>query len=247
MLSKQQQEFFAHSKVCQNGELIPMYHGTTHVFDSFDPKFTGKGNDQYGSGFYFTSSYDNALGYTSPKDGSAAPDGPILETYLNITNPLYVDATKNESISDIMFSVKQTMKIMKYHPDLYRLPDDEETMNPMGDYSESFYNYPFKDKTFFSSQNEYKKQFYPFIEDLVHTYFPNGANYRQLDIFFGENGTCLREALMKECNLDGVIIRFKNCINAVAWFPEQIKDVRNRCPQMTPYLMDRAIYREKER
>jgi len=40
-----------------------VFHGSTVDFDTFTYDFVGKGNDQEGAGFYFTTSYEDALTY----------------------------------------------------------------------------------------------------------------------------------------------------------------------------------------
>ena len=37
---------------------------------------------------------------------------------------------------------------------------------------------------------------------------------------------------------DGVIVDFRDNQHIVAWFPEQIKDVKNLEPKISPYLME---------
>jgi len=44
------------------------YHGTKYKFDHFSYDHVGKGNDQLGSGFYFTTDRDAAVGYTEGND-----------------------------------------------------------------------------------------------------------------------------------------------------------------------------------
>lgn len=62
------------------------FHGSPRPrFDAFDPSVLGSGNDELGSGFYFTDSYATALGY-------AGPAGWVYETSLAIANPLTADA-----------------------------------------------------------------------------------------------------------------------------------------------------------
>jgi len=43
------------------------YHGRTVTDETFDLNHTGKGNDQSGPGFYFTSDVNDARGYAFPK------------------------------------------------------------------------------------------------------------------------------------------------------------------------------------
>ena len=85
-LSKEQQEYFKDSKVRdENGDLIPLYHGTTKEFNIFDRDRAGSNGVWYGAGFYFTPSKENAANYAGGK-------GNVKEIYLNITNP-YIPTT----------------------------------------------------------------------------------------------------------------------------------------------------------
>ena len=80
--------WFAGSKVKDGvGNPIVCYHGSKSVINEFDFKYTGQGNDQIGSGFYFTTDRDEARAY----------GGNIHECYLAITKPL--DADKVGSVS----------------------------------------------------------------------------------------------------------------------------------------------------
>ncbi|MTH94667.1 hypothetical protein [Roseibium sp. RKSG952] len=57
------------------------FHGTTHDFEDFDPAYIGIGNDQIGSGFYFTDSLETAEQYT-------AGSGRILTVDPGVENPM---------------------------------------------------------------------------------------------------------------------------------------------------------------
>lgn len=91
-LTEAQQTYFKDSKVRnEGGNLLVMYHGTpNNDFYIFDAK-KSKGSNLYGRGFYFA--YDNST--SSYYDGE---NGRILECYLNITNP--VDVNAGRTISD---------------------------------------------------------------------------------------------------------------------------------------------------
>ena len=82
-LSKEQQDFFANSKVRDSeGNLLVCYHGTDAEFTVFDKSKIGFSNGAfYGNGFYFSDSKSAATQYGNN----------IYEYYLNITNPLYLD------------------------------------------------------------------------------------------------------------------------------------------------------------
>jgi hypothetical protein len=69
------------------------YHGSPDDIKLFDPKFTGKGTDASGIGFYFTSDPSDADRYISgnddrQKDGSG---GNVMPVYLKIQKPIYFE------------------------------------------------------------------------------------------------------------------------------------------------------------
>lgn len=78
------------------------FHGTPHEFDKFDTKYIGVGNDELGSGFYFSNDIDTAKCYA---DG----DGYIIEVDINIQKPL---------MDDTYFSKDEIRKILQGSPDL---------------------------------------------------------------------------------------------------------------------------------
>lgn len=90
-LSKEQQEYFKDSKVRdENGNLITVYHGTAETFTKFEKEMIGSNYNQDIQGFFFTDdikqaeNYANTTSYGTPRRNQ----GNVMETYLNITNPL---------------------------------------------------------------------------------------------------------------------------------------------------------------
>ena len=88
-LTKEQQDYFKNSKVRdENGNLLTMYHGTSSgghtVFDPWGAKV-----GLFGQGSYFTDNQSVAESYTEKGRGS---NKQIYEVYLNITNPIDMDA-----------------------------------------------------------------------------------------------------------------------------------------------------------
>lgn len=84
-LTKEQQEYFKDSKVRdKNGNLMTVYHGTpSHGFTIFD---ANKSDDKLS--FFFTDNREMAQSYVND-------DTKEYEVYLNLTNPLEVDARGN--------------------------------------------------------------------------------------------------------------------------------------------------------
>ena len=63
------------------GYTIEAYHGTPNTeFTVFDKERVGKGNDQYGAGFYFASNKEAASHYGSQ----------VINSVLNIKNPIRI-------------------------------------------------------------------------------------------------------------------------------------------------------------
>lgn len=92
-LTKEQQDYFKKSKVRdESGNLKVMYHGTSKgghtVFDPYGASKYGL----FGVGTYFTDNKSVAESYTEKGKGN---NKQIYETYLNITNPIDMDAQAN--------------------------------------------------------------------------------------------------------------------------------------------------------
>lgn len=89
-LTAEQQDFFKDSVVRdENGNLKPMYHGTSQGGHTmFDPYGKAK-YGLFGTGTYFTDSKTIAESYTTKGKGNAPQ---VYESYLNITNPIDMDA-----------------------------------------------------------------------------------------------------------------------------------------------------------
>ena len=88
-LSEEQETYFKDSVVRdENGNLKVMYHGTSDggftVFDTYGSKY-----GLFGQGSYFTDNKDIGQSYTN-KGRGANPQ--VYEAYLNITNPIDMDA-----------------------------------------------------------------------------------------------------------------------------------------------------------
>lgn len=91
-LTDAQEEFFKDSVVRdESGNLKVMYHGTSkggfNVFDTSRSKY-----GLFGTGFYFTDSENIGQSYTQKGKGS---NPQVYEAYLNIKNPLDMDAQAN--------------------------------------------------------------------------------------------------------------------------------------------------------
>ena len=192
------------------------YHGTNDLENiaktGFDPSFTGKGNDQFGSGFYFSTTPSQASSFATNlnrnKAGEVQPAG-IIKANLALKNPLVVDGTKVSNINDlpIDLSSDDVRELLEYSTALKRGLDDEQ-MNPMGDQISEFWDDGPTDEM---------------MDKLVDTYTNSNLSAIENDLFDG-NATAFREGLAKVTGYDGIVIDFGDGYkNAVAWKPEQVR------------------------
>jgi len=197
------------------GSHVPerVYHGTGNLenMESFDPEQTGKGNDQLGSGFYFTNKPETANGYANSVSPSA-PKGAtklggdtspgVIAAHLAIKKPLRV-GPEGSHLGDagVNMTHTQVKRIMNMVPNI--MHRDE---SPIADHVDT------------------SKGVTPaMIHDIAKHYTGSSLHMLENDMF-KNNPTAYRHALHKVLGYDGVIKDFGNGEkHYVAWFPHQIK------------------------
>jgi len=189
----------------ENGEPLRVLHGTGTTIDEFKIEYTGKGYDQLGSGFYFTSDTEEAKGYTTRRNSNndiklGGEDNPnVIELFLNIKNPIILNKEQDD-LRENPITVKQAAAIIEIAPNIY---DAEKS--PLIDWVD----------------NGGKR----FTKKDIHKAAENYDNLLSLENdFFKGNATAFRHAVHSVMNYDGVIKEHKNGEkHFVAWFPNQIK------------------------
>ncbi len=176
---------------------IKAYHGTPNAdFTVFDRDRVGKGNDQYGAGFYFTTS----------KTGASHYGKRVIDAALSIKNPIRFTATtesgRNLIDADITLTSEQAYEVVKRLPDIY---DAEES--PLGDYFDAYWEVGAKDWM---------------IRELAEQY--RDVGYLDSDLFRNYPNE-LHEALRDVVGYDGVEVTFESTGEKfyVAWFDNQMK------------------------
>lgn len=107
------------------GYRIHAYHGTPNGnFTVFDKGRVGKGNDQYGAGFYFSSSKSDARHYGNR----------VIDSYLRLEHPINIGDASNIYEYDKSFTKKQAYEIIKRHPMMF-----DEAASPLGDFYEEYW------------------------------------------------------------------------------------------------------------
>lgn len=180
------------------------YHGTKSRFESFSPDFLGKGNDQFGSGYYFTTSKAVASGY-------ASPSGFIINAIVNLNKPIVIDQSSGKSTKDL--TVLQVRKLIL-------------NANNLDNYINDNYDVSYE------SRNSILKQIFEIYEptgEIIRT-----LNTISSDIYGNDRGGIenFNENVRKITGYDGIIVHHANSMFVgeqnfvIAWFLDQI-DITN--------------------
>lgn len=185
---------------------VTAYHGSGNPITQFDYRFTGIGNDQIGSGFYFTDDMSEAVGYTTgtlngePKPGGT--DNPTVHVVrLSLRNPLPHSMTRD-------LTIQEARAIILHAPNL-----DDALMN-WGDVERD-------------GRTKVLNKAAPFYApgpgdepiELLRQLHPIGN-----DFFDGET-EAFNRAIEEVLGFDSVICAFEKSghTHYVAFFPEQIE------------------------
>lgn len=207
-LTEQQRQFFSDSKVVDSkGNLQVVYHGTNNEFYTFNKELVGKGIDQFGAGYYFTTDKGGAENYGSR----------VLDVYLNIKKPFTITMTDSGGGLDQFYSCSltktQAYKILKMHPELYSTDN-----SPLGDWSERFWTEGATESVIREVAAQ-MTQIGSFADNSMFGYYPN------------EFHAAIKEVL----GYDGVKVDLRNGESFyVAWEQNQIKDTANARPTTSP-------------
>ena len=208
-----------HSQVVDGqGRPLIVYHGTGTSIEEFLPEFTGQGNDQYGSGFYFTTDRETAEGYTtrtlndqSKPGGMENPN--VIPAYLNIRNPLVVEARDTPNLYQIEVPASQAAKIIGKMPDIM----DPET-SILGDFFDDYWESGPKRSMINRLAREYDWTLGTLATDI-----------------FRDHPTEFRQAVSDVLGYDGVQVNFPSGEkHFIAWFPNQIKHATENSGAFSP-------------
>ena len=193
------------------GSKVPerVYHGTGNLenLQAFDPALTGKGTDQLGSGFYFTTDPQEASGYASSftqnqatKLGGGHAPG-VVAAHLAIKKPLVVKGS-NLNDTNVKLQHHHALALIKRAPNVTH--PDESPLNNWADISRT---------------GDIPKV----MHDVAKSY--TGASLISLgNDFYRDDPTAFRTAIRDVLGYDGVVQDFGGGHkHYVAWFPHQIK------------------------
>lgn len=208
-----------HSQVVDDqGRPLIVYHGTGTSIEEFLPEFTGQGNDQYGSGFYFTTDRETAEGYTTrtlnDQRKPGGTDNPnVIPAYLNIRNPLVVEARDTPNLYQIEVPASQAAKIIGKLPDIM---DPENSI--LGDFFDDYWESGPKRSMINRLAREYDWTLGTLATDI-----------------FRDHPTEYRQAVRDVLGYDGVQVNFPSGEkHFIAWFPNQIKHATENSGAFSP-------------
>jgi hypothetical protein len=168
------------------------YHGTPLNFEHFDDKFIGVGNDQLGSGFYFTDDIDTARMHAAKER-----DGDVLPTVLFVELAIHAPVPEEGGVTR-----KQIADLLK------AAPQYEEALTNFGDVS-----WEGENKVLGMAADAY----YNIAKaDTLRALYTISNDFYQ-----GDEALFLRKA-SEFTGFDGVVRTTNGETHAVAWFPEQI-------------------------
>ena len=232
-LSPQQQEFFKDSVVRdENGELIPMFHGSNSNFTIFDKSKGGQSNKSAKVGFWFTPNKEGAEKWAEQSWwGNNEPK--VYETYLNIKKPFIYEEADNSS------------QIAKLKSELKIAQDDISSLYYTNRDSKEYYD-AYKRYNNIAKQIEDLSYTDPYEQFRSHIYAmegksPSQANTGGVGMVMDNEDEAVKKyvEMLKSEGYDGIIIKGtnydRNTMGSkndqyVVFDPEQIKNVDNKKP-----------------
>jgi GNAT superfamily N-acetyltransferase len=188
--------WFKGSKVVDDhGRPLRVYHGTGADIKEFSYEFTGQGNDQLGSGFYFTNNKDTASGYATSRNQSDA--GNVMPVYLAIKKPIYFT---NDKASAPDLTTALVRRIIMASPEL------DDALTNFGDVDSEGKNAVINQAVSLYGNADIMYQLFTLAND-----------------FYRHSVKEFNEAVRKAAGYDGIIAEVGDETHYVAWFPNQIK------------------------
>lgn len=187
------------------------YHGTDVKFEEFDSNTFGKssGLEQYGSGFYFIASEEGAGQYGNY----------IYDVDLALDNPFIIEDEPNTK--NIRLTPDEIKEIVKLHPHIYEPADNEDTPNPLGDWSSRFW------EICYEGSDSLKKDIDLIIDEVVEE-LAKVPTLFNVDMFYNNSSaqkTDFLQAVKEVTGHDGIVVLNKKDSNYdiyIAWNSDQI-------------------------
>lgn len=182
-----------------NEEVYTVYHGSSQSFDVFSYDFIGKGNDEKGPGFYFTSNKDDAKMY-----------GNVGEFKITLDKLVSTKRKASINIIEKIIALSENCKTINELVEKYENDEDLWWESNLSDYAEEPYSAIQVAIDLARSQpNEYKT----FLDLWSGVYRYNNKKFLQT---------------MVQLGYDGIIFNVQdNTTHYIVFNPNKIKKVKN--------------------
>jgi C-terminal processing protease CtpA/Prc len=234
MLSPEQKEFFKDSVIRdENGNLMPLYHGSNSKFTVFDSSKGGKSNKTAKVGHWFTPSKDAAEKWAGQAWwGDNEPS--VYETYLNIKKPMVYEPIDNSApIKKLEVQLKQA----------------EDRLNSTYRGSQEYYD-AYREYNNIANEIDNLSYTDPYEQFRSHIYAmegktPSQANVDGVGMAMNDEDAAVQKYvdMLKSEGYDGIIIKGTGYDQKVMGGPNdqyvvfdsnQIKSVSNKKPTSNP-------------
>lgn len=201
-----------------------LYHGSGCAIDRFNYAFTGVGNDEVGSGFYFTTSLAQALDYTERRiDPNQEKPGGMDSPTVHVAQVNFQGLVDHDYRRSLKTS--EVLAILRASPRL------EEVLGNFGDLDDE----P-RDRVLFRAA----KAYVPSSEATALRH----ALFMMANDFFRHETQAFNEVVKKVLGIDGMVVRHEDNDHYVVFTPEQITITERLAPAEVQIRINKEIEQE---
>ena len=245
-LTPEQEAYFKDSVIRdENGNLMPLYHGSNSKFTVFDSSKSGQSNKTAKVGHWFTPSEEGARNFANSVWYGDESEPTVYSTYLNVKNPKIYEAVDNsaqiKALNDEMDNLTRQLDGMRRGSD-----DFNATYKTYNDLAKQIDNLSYGDP-----YEQFRSDIY-----AMEGKTPYQANVGGLGMMMDDENAATQKYVqsLRDQGYDGIIIRGTDYDNGtlggtndqyVVFDSNQIKDINNLKPTDAPSLMESRITPEE--
>jgi hypothetical protein len=245
-LTPEQEAYFKDSVIRdENGNLIPLYHGSNSKFTVFDSSKGGQSNKTAKVGHWFTPSEEGARNFANSVWYGDESEPTVYSTYLNVKNPKIYEAVDNsaqiKALNNEMDGLRRQLDGMRRGSD-----DFNATYKKYNDLAKQIDNLSYGDP-----YEQFRSDIY-----AMEGKTPYQANVGGLGMMMDDENAATQKYVqsLRDQGYDGIIIRGTNYDNGtlggindqyVVFDSNQIKDINNLKPTDAPSIMESRIAPEE--
>jgi hypothetical protein len=237
-LTPEQEAYFKDSVIRdENGNLMPLYHGSNSKFTVFDSSKSGQSNKTARVGHWFTPSEEGARNFANSVWYGDESEPTVYSTYLNVKNPKIYEAVDNsaqiKALNDEMDNLTRQLDGMRRGSD-----DFNATYKKYNDLAKQIDNLSYGDP-----YEQFRSDIY-----AMEGKTPYQANVGGLGMMMDDENAATQKYVqsLRDQGYDGIIIRGTDYDNGtlggtndqyVVFDSNQIKDINNLTPTDDPDIM----------